>query len=156
MLEVRPRVGSISRVAEFLSPAWIAELDDAARACDDFPPLVGPLVMEQVIRSSASGDVRYQIRIEAGRARVVADGEDRADIVLVTDLATAYALHTGVLRAQDALAAGALKVRGNPDVLVRYRELLGVLDSVFAVVREHTIFSADAVGAPGGASSSEQ
>ncbi|HEX9506374.1 MAG TPA: SCP2 sterol-binding domain-containing protein [Acidimicrobiia bacterium] len=146
-------------MAEFLSPAWISELDDAARASDDLVRFDGPLVLEQIVQcGSARPDVRYQIRIERGRARVVDVGGDdeRADIVLLTDVATARALHTGARRTQDALAAGALKIRGNPDVLVRHRELLGVLDRAFATARARTTFAALTVDETGSDSTGEQ
>ncbi len=153
-------------MAEFLSPAWISELDDAARASDDLVRFDGPLVLEQIVQcGSARPDVRYQIRIERGRACVVdvggADDDQRADdqqadIVLLTDVATARALHTGARRTQDALAAGALKIRGNPDVLVRHRELLGVLDRAFATARARTTFAALTVDETGSDSTGEQ
>ena len=148
-------------MAEFLSPAWISELDDAARASDDLVRFDGPLVLEQIVQcGSARPDVRYQIRIERGRARVVdvsgGDDHERADIVLLTDVATARALHTGARRTQDALAAGALKIRGNPDVLVRHRELLGVLDRAFATARARTTFAALTVDETGSDSTGEQ
>ena len=129
-------------MAEFLSAAWIAELDVAARGCTDLPAFAGRLVVEQVVHS-ARGDMRYQIRIDDGGARVTADGDDRADIVLLTDTTTALALHTGAWRAQNALASGTFKVRGNPDVLVRHREALSGLDRAFAGVRERTTFAPD-------------
>lgn len=143
-------------MAEFLSPAWIGELDDAARACTDLPDLGGRFVMEQVVRIPGRDDVRYQIRVEGNGARVVIDGEQPPDIVLLTDVATAVGLHTGALRAQDALAAGVLKVRGNPDILVRHREVLGVLERAFAGAREHTTFVVSAAATAGGDSTPEQ
>jgi hypothetical protein len=133
-------------MAEFLSAAWIAELDAAARA---EPGLVAdpPLVVEQVVRDGGSHDVRYRIRIGPAGASVGADAAPDAaevpDLALVTDRATARELHEGHLRAQDALARGSLKVRGRPEVLGGRAELLARLDAAFAVVRAGTTFDAD-------------
>jgi len=128
-------------MAEFLSAAWIAELDAAARAADD---LVAdpPFVVEQVVRDAGVGEVRYRVRIGPDGASVdaVSDPADPPDLALVTDRQTAAELHRGRLRAQDALARGSLKVRGRPEVLAGRAELLVRLDAVFAPVRGGTTF----------------
>ena len=128
-------------MAEFLSAAWIAELDAAARAADDLV-VDPPFVVEQVVRDTAAGEVRYRVRIGPDGASVdaVTDPSDPPDLALVTDWETAAELHRGRLRAQDALARGSLKVRGRPEVLAGRAELLGRLDAVFAPVRGGTTF----------------
>jgi hypothetical protein len=133
-------------MAEFLSAAWIAELDAAARTATG---LVAdpPVVIEQVVRDSGADDVRYRVRIGPAGASVASstadDAVDAPDLVLVTDRATARELHEGRLRAQDALARGALKVRGRPEVLGRRAGILARLDAAFATVRADTTFAGD-------------
>jgi hypothetical protein len=136
-------------MAEFLSAAWIDELDVAARTATE---LVAdpPFVVEQVVRDTGADDVRYRVRIGPDGASVrtdatadAADAADAPDLVLVTDRATARELHEGSLRAQDALAQGALKVRGRPEVLGRRAEILARLDAAFATVRAGTTFAGD-------------
>jgi hypothetical protein len=132
-------------MAEFLSASWIAELDAAARAADGLTVADGALVVEQVVRGLASGDVRYQVRVGPGGTRVigqagVGDAGADADVVLLTDYPTARALHEGRVRAQDALATGLLKVQGRPEVLARRADLLARLDVAFAPVRAGTTF----------------
>jgi hypothetical protein len=129
-------------MAEFLSASWIAELDDAARAADGLTVADGELVVEQVVRGLSSGDVRYQVRVGPDGVRVVVGdlGRVDADLVLLTDYATARALHEGRVRAQDALATGLLKVQGRPEVLAKRAELLARLDVAFAPVRAGTTF----------------
>ena len=56
------------------------------------------------------------------------------------DCETAWALHTGRLRAQDALARGLLKVQGRPELLAKRADLLARLDAAFAPVRAGTTF----------------
>ena len=139
----RRAVGSIRRMAEFLSAAWIAELDAAARGAADLV-VDAPLVVEQVVDDGAGVTVRYQVRIGPAGASVSGDTGAPADVVLVTDRATAWAMHGGRLRAQDAFARGALKVRGRPELLAGRAELFARLDRAFAPVRARTTLSNDA------------
>ena len=139
----RRGVGSIRRMAEFLSAAWIAELDAAARGAADLV-VDAPLVVEQVVDAGAGVTVRYQVRIGPAGASVSGDTGAPADVVLVTDRATAWAMHGGRLRAQDAFARGALKVRGRPELLAGRAELFARLDRAFAPVRAGTTLSNDA------------
>jgi hypothetical protein len=53
-------------------------------------------------------------------------------------------MHGGRLRAQDAFARGALKVRGRPELLAGRAELFARLDRAFAPVRAGTTLSNDA------------
>ena len=129
-------------VAEFLSAAWIAELDAAARAATDFA-IDGSLIVEQVVRDAGGAAVRYQVGVGPLGATVTAGAPEPADLILVTDHVTARALHEGGLRAQDALASGALKVRGRPEVLAGRADLLARLDHAFAPVRARTTFAPD-------------
>ena len=129
-------------MAEFLSAAWIAELDAAARAATHIA-LDRSLVVEQVVRDAGGHDVRYQVGIGPEGARVTAGAPAPADLTLVTDPVTARALHEGSLRAQDALASGALKVRGRPEVLAGHTDLFAHLDRAFAPVRARTTFATD-------------
>ncbi len=127
-------------MAEFLSAAWIAELDAAARAADDLILDDGELVVGQVVRGLPGGVVRYRVRVGPGGARVSTGGGGDADVTLLTDAATARSLHEGRVRAQDALATGSLKVQGRPEVLARRADLLSRLDAAFAPVRSRTTF----------------
>ncbi len=146
-------------MAEFLSARWIDELDTAAQQLEGLGALDGPLVVEQVVRDVVGyspggpgqhGEVRYQVQLEPGGARVVAGGDAVADLVLVTDYATARRLHVGATRAQDALAAGRLKIRGAPETLAQRGELLAALDEAFAPVRARTTFADDGESPPAG------
>jgi hypothetical protein len=58
-----------------------------------------------------------------------------ADVVLVTDRATAWSLHRGELRAQDAFARGRLKVRGRPELLAGRGDLFIRLQRAWSGVR---------------------
>jgi hypothetical protein len=119
-------------VVEFLSAGWIERLDAAARAADDLRA-DPPFVIETLVHGP-DGDAGYQVRFASDGASVHGPGHAAADVVLVTDPATAWALHQGALRAQDAFAQGVLKVRGRPELLAERAELLAALQQAWAPV----------------------
>jgi hypothetical protein len=135
-------------VVEFLSDAWIARLDAAARAADDLTTAT-PFVVETLVHGP-EGDTGSRVRFGPDGASVAGiprdDGGDAADVVLVSDAATAWALHQGQVRAQDAFARGALKVRGRPELLAAHGDLLVALERAFAPVRAETTAPRSAAG----------
>ena len=127
-------------MVEFLSVAWIARLDAAARAANDLA--ADPCFAVETLVHGATGDTGYQVRFGPDGATitglVTGPGVSVADVVLVTDSETAWALHEGALRAQDAFARGALKVRGRPELLAAHADLLAALERALAPVRAET------------------
>ncbi len=123
-------------MAEFLSDAWLAELDTAARAASDLGS-EEPLVVETVVRDD-DGATGYQLRLGPDGASIGRPGDLDADVAFVTDRVTAWALHEGALRAQDAFARGDLKVRGRPELLAGRAELFARVERAFAPVRAGT------------------
>jgi hypothetical protein len=121
-------------MAEFLSDAWIAALDTAARAAPDLV-VDEVLVVEQVVHVAANRDIRYQVRFGPEGASVSRAVDAPADVVLITDRSTAWALHQGERHAQDAFARGELKVRGRPELLSGRAELFGRLERAWSEVR---------------------
>jgi SCP-2 sterol transfer family len=134
-------------VAQFLSDAWIAALDRAARTV---PPLAGvaaqqPLVVEQRVRREHD-EVIYAVRFDGDGVRVEHGPGHAPDLVLRMDAVTARAIQRGTTTAQEAVANGRLKVRGRVERLRALGEALRRLDDVFRDVRAATT---DADGAPG-------
>jgi hypothetical protein len=129
-------------VARFLSAEWITELDRAAarssRLVDDLAGVT--LVVERRVQGGPLGDVAYVTRIEDGRVRFVAGPADDADLVLLSDYGTARALARGELNAQQAFAAGRLKVRGRLDTLVAHARTLAAVGAGLDDVRATTSF----------------
>ena len=136
---------------EFLSDAWLAALDDAARAAGPLPALAAigdtPFVLEQVVRedADAEGDagsaaVRYQVEFTAAGLRVRAGDLRQPDVSFATDRATAAALARGETNAQRALAAGHFRISGDLEGLVARSDALVALDDVFAAVRAETTY----------------
>ena len=127
-------------MAEFLSTAWVTTLDAAARDADDLAT-ESSFVVETLV-PGPDGDAGYQVRFGPDGASVTGlvrgPGVATADVVLVTDPDTAWALHRGTVRAQDAFARGALKVRGRPELLAGRAELFAALERALAPVRATT------------------
>ena len=129
---------------EFLSDAWIARLDAAARAADGL--IADPPFSVETLVHGPDGDTGYRVQFGADGATVTGlpsgggpgPRAGEADVVLATDPATAWALQQGTVRAQDAFARGALKLRGRPELLAGNTELLAALERAFAPVRADT------------------
>jgi hypothetical protein len=124
-------------VADFLSEAWLAELDDAARS--------GPtvevrdrLVVEARVTDGPDGDVVFHLEVSNAGTRVHRGAADAASIVVETDHETATALHHGATNAQRALMAGRLSVRGDLGTLGRSSDAVAALGDVFGPVRLET------------------
>ena len=130
-------------MADFLSAEWIDALDDAARAAT-LPETVAPvsLTVEQVVRDSPGGERRYHLRIEGGAARVYPGPAEAPDLRLFADYDVAARIQRGEVNAQEALAAGRLKVQGRFAHLLRVDDALRALEDVFAPVRAATTYRA--------------
>jgi hypothetical protein len=129
-------------VPEFLSEAWLHELDAALRSAPDLVAL-GPLEIEQSVSGvPRRGEVRYRMVVDAEGARIDADHDQKqpAEVHLATDYATAVAIAAGKENAQTALAAGRLRIGGNVEVLVRRGSAFAALGDVAAAIREVTTF----------------
>jgi putative sterol carrier protein len=125
-------------VAEFLTDAWVAELNAAAgalRVPDDLC-----LVVQQVVLGDRGETSTYAIRIEAGRASVTPGRVDDAHVTFTLDRATATSIARGELSAQVAFMSGRLRVGGDVrQVIDRARELQ-TLDDIFGEARAATIW----------------
>jgi hypothetical protein len=141
-------------MARFLSPEWFADVAGAGR------PLrpdgrVGPegtggteLVVEQVVRDTPDGEVRYRVVIGGGAAYIepgpAAGGPNGTtgdpDLTIVCDWPTAAAMAQGELSTHAALLAGRLRVHGNLARLTGLSTGLAGLDPVPDQVRRRTTY----------------
>jgi putative sterol carrier protein len=124
-------------MARFLTPEWIAALDEAARDADVAPGVT--LTIQQIVTDDG-GDVRYHLVFDGGRLRVHAGEAGAADLTLVQSREVAAALSRGELNAQQALEAGRLKLRGDIGSLARQGKALTAVEDVFAAVRDATSY----------------
>ena len=128
-------------MADFLSAEWIEALDAAARAAT-LPETASAaaITIEQVVRDAPGGESRYHLRIEDGRARVQPGPAAEPDLRLFADYDVAARIQRGEVNAQEALAAGRLKVQGRFAHLLRVDDALRELEDVFAPVRAETTY----------------
>jgi putative sterol carrier protein len=128
-------------VADFLSAEWIEALDAAARAAT-LPETASAvsITIEQVVRDAPDGESHYHLRIEDGRARVQPGPAAAPDLLLFADYDVAARIQRGEVNAQEALAAGRLKVQGRFAHLLRVDDALRALEDVFAPVRAETTY----------------
>ncbi len=132
-------------VADFLSPAWIAELDAAARAAASGggPAVlpVGPTLRVAVeVPDAPGGAVRYVMVLDAAGPRVVAGADEPADVTLRQTYAVARRLNRGEANAQRVLAEGSATIDGDLNRLAAAAADLARLDDAFAAVRAATTF----------------
>lgn len=104
---------------EFLGPDWVAALDAAVREAADLADAADPpVVIEQRVVID-DGEVAYHLVLGPGPARVRAGRAAAADLTMITTVDAARRIHAGTANAQQCLADGTLRLRGNPDVLTR-------------------------------------
>lgn len=137
-------------MSPFLSDEWLRDLDRAARTVT--PPAWPEgetLVVEQVVRPApvtghgadaqdtvaTTREVRWLLVVSGAGVMIEPGGARAPDVTIITDPATAQSLAEGVSNAQQALATGRLRVRGDLTRLAAMHESLLALGDVFAAVR---------------------
>jgi hypothetical protein len=123
-------------VPEFLSAAWLSNLQDAARASSVAPDL--RLVVQQVVVDTDGREVAYAIRVAEGRVSVDSGRVDDAEVTFTQDRATASEIATGALSAQAAFIDGRLRVGGDLTSLLERARELAAIEDLFAPVRATT------------------
>ncbi len=129
-------------MVRFLSAEWFAAVA-AARGGSPARDGEPRLVLEQIVRATPEGDVRYLVVMNALSAAIEhprpGEGPD-PDLTITCEWQTATAIAQGQLSTQRALMQGRLRVRGN---LARLSEKLAEvagLDPVPPEVREKTTY----------------
>ena len=126
---------------EFLSGEWIEALDAAARATTlPADAAAVSIEIEQVVHDAPGGEIRYHVRLEDGHVRVHPGPAASPHLRLIADYDVAARMQRGEINAQEALAAGRLKVQGQFAHLVRANDQLRSLEDVFAAVRAVTTY----------------
>jgi putative sterol carrier protein len=131
-------------VPQFLSPAWIEDLNAVGVTID--PGVT--FVLEQVVTATPHGDVRYRFTLAQGRLRVrMADvGSDvgadvgAADATLTVSYDTAVDLATGRRDGSDVFDAGLVRFEGDLAKLQAATATLAAVAEALALVRSRTTF----------------
>ena len=121
---------------EYLSPAWITEADALLRASEILSTQSKGiwLVLEQRV-SDGDTETVWQVQFADGVVSMTAGSADAADVVFVSDVATAEGIRTGSLSAQAAFIAGDLRVEGSINALLEHGELFASLEDVLGPLR---------------------
>lgn len=123
-------------MAEFLSDAWIAELDRVGRETQVAPAL--RLAVQQVVLDDRGRETAYVVRVGGGHVAVEPGRSDDVDITITQDRATAAEIARGELSAQTAFMSGRLRLGGDlREVIDRATELAAIAD-IFASARATT------------------
>jgi hypothetical protein len=126
-------------VPRFLTAEWAAAAEQAVRPLA--LPGAGPVTLAHLVRGAPEGDVTWVVEVRDGRASVtLRPGLDAggADVVLVEDYATACALARGEMTAEEAVAAGRLKLRSGAQALVTHAAALRSVGEALAALRADT------------------
>lgn len=124
----------------FLSPEWLAALDDAARsrvpAADDPLASVRFTIEQRVVDGPT-----WRFVVRDGSVAVETGSQGEADVRLTSDRATAAAIASGQRPALDAFIAGDLTLGGDVGALLEHRAALETVGDLFAQVRRRTQFT---------------
>lgn len=129
-------------MARFLSDEWIEEAQAAAAANEELAAAASGvnLTVQEIVTNGPDGDVRYLVSIDDGMVSLRPGHDETPDVSFTLDWATAVAMATGTLGAQEAFTSGQLQLQGDVGALLRHGPALAGLDSVFAGLRQQTTY----------------
>lgn len=128
-------------MARFLSPEWLAELDQAVRSRPDLAAATADvrLVIEQRVTDATT----YHVVLDHGTASVQAGPAEDPTVTFTQDEHVARSIAMGEASAQRAFMANDLRVGGDLQALLAAQPVLSALGDVFAKVRASTDFGSD-------------
>ena len=101
-------------------------------------PTTHKIGVTQVVTDGPEGNVTYHLRLGDGTASFGAGPADAEDVRIEQSWATATAVATGDLNAQEAFIKGLIRLTGNQQKLIESQPVFAALDAVFTSVREQT------------------
>jgi putative sterol carrier protein len=127
-------------VVRYLSLAWIDALSQEVAKSDALAALADThqIAVTQVVTDGPEGNVIYHLRLGGGTASFGAGPADSEDVCMEQSWATAAAVATGELNAQEAFIKGLIRLTGNQQKLIESQPVFAALDAVFTSVREQT------------------
>jgi putative sterol carrier protein len=120
----------------YLSPAWFTEADALLRSSEAMSAQSKgvQLVLEQRVGKADSATV-WHVRFADGVVSMAEGPADSADVVFISDGATAQGIRDGSLSAQAAFIAGELRVEGSINALLEHAEMFAALEDVLGPLR---------------------
>ena len=127
-------------MVRYLSLAWIDALSREVANSSELAELSGShnIGVTQIVTDGPEGDVTYHLRLGDGNASFGAGPADGEDVRMQQSWATATAVATGQLNAQEAFIKGLIRLTGNQQKLIDSQPVFAALDGVFTSVREQT------------------
>lgn len=129
-------------MAEYLTPAWFEEVNEAAAGAggDVTGPVAGAVTVQQVVTGAPGGDVRYWVRVDEGGLRAGLGVADGADATVTQTYETAVAVTRGELGVEAAFLAGRVRVDGDTAALLRHQRALAQVVAALAAVHQRTTY----------------
>jgi putative sterol carrier protein len=126
----------------YLSLDWINALSDEVATSEQLRTLAEShrIGVTQVVSDGPEGDVTYHLSVGDGDATFGAGPAEPEDVKMEQDWATAVAVATGELNAQEAFIGGRIRLFGDQQRLLDSQPVFGALDAVFASVRDRTVY----------------
>ena len=126
----------------YLSLDWINALSAEVASSEQMRAVAEShrIGVTQVVTDGPEGDVTYHLSVGNGEATFGAGVAEPEDVKMEQDWATAVAVATGELNAQEAFIGGRIRLYGDQQRLLESQPVFGVLDAVFATVRDRTIY----------------
>jgi putative sterol carrier protein len=127
-------------VVRYLSLAWIDALSAEVANSTQLAALAGThqIAVTQVVTDGPEGDVTYHLHLGDGHASFGAGPAASEDVCMEQSWATATAVATGELNAQEAFIKGLIRLSGNQQKLIESQPVFAALDAVFTTVRQQT------------------
>ena len=125
-------------MARFLTAEWLDALQRIADKTE--VPVEADIVVVHEISGTPDGDVMFRYAAIDGRLELTWGTNDGAQLTLLEDYETAVAIARGELPAQQAVAEGRLKLRGDVGALIRNAEAMAALGDLFRAVRDTTTY----------------
>ena len=113
---------------------------DAVRSNASLQALAGDhtIGFTQVVTGTPYGDISYHLQVGSGSLTFGSGAASPEHVRFTESWATAIAVATGELNAQEAFIKGAVKFSGNHQLLIDAADLFAELNGVFEAVRERT------------------
>ncbi len=124
----------------YLSLEWIAALSAEVAGSTTMADLATQhaIGVTQVVTAGPEGDVVYHLQVGDGASEFGPGQAWPEDVRMEQDWATAVAVATGELNAQEAFLTGRIRLTGDQQKLVAAQPVFAALDEVFTSVRSST------------------
>ena len=132
----------MSGTVRYLSLAWIDELSRTVAGSESMERAAAgrEIGLTQVVSDGPEGDVTYHLQVDGDGVRFGAGAADPEHVRMEQSWATAVAVATGQLNAQEAFVNGHIRLFGDHQRLLDTQPVFGALDAVFTDVRQRTEF----------------